>query len=196
VEHGRPARVSLTAWNGHTSQTQLPRLDKNAPMQPKFHYRRMLPHHQWKGKMFFITFCTYQRKWLSPGSRDIVLETCQTGDGKLFYLHALVVMPDHVHLVITPMTSEQGEVAIPEIMQAIKGATAHQINKYLGRKGRVWQDESFDRAARSAENLRGKIEYMMGNPVRAGLVSDPAEYRWLWIESRARTPAPPKSLID
>jgi len=97
-----------------------------------------------------------------------VLESCQAGDGRLFHLHALVVMPDHVHLVITPMANEQGEVPIPEIMQAIKGATAHRINKYFGRKGRVWQDESFDRAARSAENLRGKIEYMMGNRSEPG----------------------------
>jgi REP element-mobilizing transposase RayT len=99
-------------------------------------------------------------------------------------------MPDHVHLALTPLDDEGGEVPIPKIMQAIKGASAHRINRYRGSKGRVWQDESFDRAARSTENLGAKIEYMMGNPVRAGLVTDPFEYRWLWIESRARTPAP------
>jgi REP element-mobilizing transposase RayT len=155
-----------------------------------YHYRRTLPHHQWWGKTFFITFCTYQRFNLSPGSRDIVVGTCKAGDGELFLLHALVVMPDHVHLALTPLNNKNGAVPIPKIMQAIKGASAHRINKYLGSKGRVWQDESFDRAARSAENLGAKIEYMMGNPVRAGLVRDPFEYRWLWIESRARTPAP------
>jgi hypothetical protein len=78
------------------------------------------------------------------------------------------------------MTDEQGEIPIARILQAIKSASAHRINKYLGRKGRVWQDESFDRAVRSVENLRGKIEYIAANPVRAGLVSDPADYRWLW----------------
>jgi hypothetical protein len=73
-----------------------------------------------------------------------------------------------------------GEVSIPEIMQAIKSVSAHRINKYLGRKGRVWQDESFDRGLRELENKWAKIEYMIGNPVRAGLVSAPLEYRWLW----------------
>ena len=140
----------------------------------------MLPHHQWKGKVFFITFCTYHRQYLTSGSREIVLHTCLAGNGKLFLLHAVVIMPDHVHLALSPMTDEQGEIPIPRILQAIKSASAHRINKYLGRKGRVWQDESFDRAVRSVENLRGKIEYIAGNPVRAGLVSDPADYRWLW----------------
>jgi putative transposase len=163
-------------------------------VEAKYHYRRMLPHHQWMGKIYFITFCTYDRHELTPASRDIVLETCQAGKGKLFLLHAMVVMPDHVHLAISPMCNQDGEVPIPKIMQVIKGASAHRINKYLGRRGTVWQDESFDRASRSSANLRRKIEYMMGNPVRAGLVSDPAQYRWLWTESRAGTPAPPQSL--
>jgi putative transposase len=160
----------------------------------KYHYRRRLPHHQWKGRIYLITFCTYDRQELTPGSMDVVLETCHAGNGKLFHLHAIVVMPDHVHLAITPMSDEDGEVPIPKIMQVLKGASAHRINKYVGRKGRLWQDESFDRAVRSTATLRGKIEYMMGNPVRAGLVSDPADYRWLWTESRAKTPAPQECL--
>lgn len=151
----------------------------------------MLPHHQWIGKVYFITFCTYERRQLTPGCRDIVLETCSTGNGKLFQLHAVVVMPDHVHLALTAIANQGEEVAIARIMQAIKGVSAHRINKYLGPKGPAWQDESFDRAARSTENLRGKIEYMIGNPVRAGLVVNPFDYRWLWTESRAGTPAPP-----
>jgi putative transposase len=142
----------------------------------------MLPHYQWLNKVYFLTFCTHARHVLTPGSRSIVLETCLCGHRKLFQLHAVVVMPDHVHLLLTPLTDEEGLISIPEIMQAIKGASAHRINKYLGRKGRVWQEESFDRAIRKVENVRGKIEYILGNPVRAGLVKNPVEYRWLWKE--------------
>jgi putative transposase len=151
-------------------------------MQRKYDYRRMLPHHQWLNKVYFLTFCTHNRRALSPGSRSIVLETCLFGNGKLFQLHTAVVMPDHVHLLLTPLIDEQGPISIPEIMQAIKGTLAHRINKYLGRKGRVWQDESFDRAMREVEDVGGKIEYILGNPVRAGLVMNPLEYRWLWRE--------------
>jgi len=66
------------------------------------------------------------------------------------------------------------------IMDAIKGASAHKINKVLGRKRHVWQAESFDRVVRSSENLDAKIAYLIENPVRAGLVSDSTEYPWLW----------------
>lgn len=154
-------------------------------MPRKYNYRRKLPHKQWDDKVYFITFSTHHREVLTPGSRDIVLKTCLRGNGNLFDLHALVVMPDHVHVLLTPLADENGTVSIPEIMQAIKSTSAHEINKYLGRKGRVWQEESFDRAMREVDNTRGRIEYIQGNPVRAGLVDDPAKYRWLWTETDA-----------
>jgi hypothetical protein len=65
-------------------------------------------------------------------------------------------------------------------MQALKGTSAHLINKACGRKGRVWQAESFDRALRNEESVETKIFYMLENPVRAGLVSNPLDYPWLW----------------
>ena len=152
-------------------------------MERKYAYRRRLPHYQWTDKTYFVTFATYKRFALTPGSRDIVLSTCLQGNGTTFELHALVVMPDHVHLMLTPLADSNGEISLPEILQAIKGASAHRINKYMGRKGRVWQEESFDRAVRNVENARGKINYMIGNPVRAGLVANPHDYAWLWIST-------------
>jgi putative transposase len=92
-------------------------------------------------------------------------------------------MPDHAHLLLTPLDDNEGPISLPEIMQTIKSISAHRINKYLGRKGRVWQQESFDRAMREVEDLRGRIEYLLGNPVRAGLVTSPFDYRWLWTAS-------------
>jgi hypothetical protein len=65
-------------------------------------------------------------------------------------------------------------------MDDIKGASAHKINKLLGRRGRVWQQESFDHVLRSSENLDAKISYLLENPVRAGLVSEWSHYAWLW----------------
>jgi REP element-mobilizing transposase RayT len=56
-------------------------------------------------------------------------------------------MPDHVHLVFTPLVNAAtNEIySLAEIMGAIKGASAQLINRELGRTGRVWQTESFDR---------------------------------------------------
>jgi REP element-mobilizing transposase RayT len=95
-------------------------------------------------------------------------------------------MPDHVHLIFTPLVNEQaGEVySLGEIMDAIKGASAHKINRKLGRTGKVWQRESFDRVLRSSEKLDEKIQYILDNPVRKGLVSAWAHYRWLWYKEQ------------
>ena len=73
-------------------------------------------------------------------------------------------------------------------MDAIKGASAHLINRLLVRSGRVWQEESFDRVLRCSEKLDEKVEYVLNNPVRRGLVLNPNEYQWLWV-APVTTPA-------
>lgn len=154
-------------------------------MLRRYEYRRKLPHYQPDHKAFFVTFSTYQRWILTEAVRDIVVETCLAGNGKKFHLHGLVVMPDHVHLVLSPLSDEHGPISIAEIMQAIKGASAHRINHALGRKGKVWDEESFDRALRNEEGIMDKVEYILGNPVGAGLASNPLDYRWAWRDTGA-----------
>lgn len=152
-------------------------------MERKYEYRRKLPHYQPDFKAFFITFSTYHR-WVLPESvRHIVIDTCLAGNGRKFRLYAVVVMPDHVHLVLAPQYDTNGPVSIAAIMHAIKGASAHRINKFLVRKGKVWEEESFDRALRQEESIGDKVDYILGNPVGAGLAKDPLEYRWLWRDT-------------
>jgi REP element-mobilizing transposase RayT len=75
-------------------------------------------------------------------------------------------------------------------MKAIKGVSARSINKLRGQFGAIWQDESFDHVLRGEESLRETIEYIRQNPVRRGLVKNPEDYPWLWLEScGAGTPA-------
>ena len=102
-------------------------------------------------------------------------------------------MPDHVHLMLTPLTDEKRRliVSLVEIMKAIKGASAHHINRRLGRHGTVWQEESFDHVLRSSENLDAKIDYILQNPVRAGLARDWQQYRWLWRKPVENPYTPP-----
>ncbi len=112
--------------------------------------------------------------------RQIVIDTCIAGNGKKFELSAVVVMPDHVHIVLVPKCDADGSFTLAEMMQAIKGTSAHRINKALGRTGRVWEEESFDRALRREESIEAKIHYILDNPVEPGLAKNPLEYRWLW----------------
>jgi REP element-mobilizing transposase RayT len=112
-----------------------------------------------------------------------VLAHCIHDHGSLFRLHAAVVMPDHVHLVLTPLVDETGApIPLSKIMNRIKGASAHSVNRVLRRTGHVWQDESFDHVLRSYESARAKAEYVCENPVRAQLVEHEDDYRWLWRE--------------
>jgi REP element-mobilizing transposase RayT len=82
------------------------------------------------------------------------------------------------------LQTDTGETyTFQETLGAIKGASAHSINKLLKRTGTVWEDESFDHVVRCAESLEEKIDYVRQNPVRKGLVSKPQDYPWLWEDS-------------
>lgn len=148
----------------------------------RYEYRRTLPHYQGSNKAIFARFSTWHRWHLPPSARDITLDACLHLKGTVCSLHGVVVMPDHVHLVFTPLSDNDGPISLPEIFQKVKSESAHRINKHLGRKGRVWQDESFDHVLRREQSISDKVEYVMLNPVRAGLVRNPLDYRWLWRE--------------
>ena len=151
-------------------------------MERQYFYRRKLPHYQPDGKTFFITFSTSKHWPIPERARCFVADSIHYGNGRRFDLHAFVVMPDHIHIILTPRWDANGTFSISDIMQAIKGASAHRINHFLGRYGKVWQDESFDRALRCDEAIDRKMSYVIENPVRAGLVQTPGDYPWAWSE--------------
>src|SRR5207248_990566 len=90
-----------------------------------------------------------------------------------YSLQAFVVMPNRVHMLITPL------IPVPQVMKALKGFTAKRANQLLARTGNpFWQEESYDhlvRNAREGERIRFYIEQ---DPVRAGLVTGASEYPW------------------
>ena len=147
-----------------------------------YEYRRRLPHYQKADTPVFATFRKGTRQGLPEAARSLVLQRCLYGDGSRFHLYAVVVMPEHVHLLMTPLRDPQGNMfCLSEILRGIKGASARSVNQLLGGSGPLWQEESFDHVLRSEESFQQKIEYIRQNPVRRGLVKTPEEYRWLWI---------------
>jgi len=150
-------------------------------VRSKYEYRRRLPHLHKADTPIFVTFRKATKEPFSGAARCLILERCVYGDGTRFHLHAAVVMPEHVHLLMTPLRDAHGDVlALAEILKGIKGASARSVNQLLGHSGPVWQEESFDHVVRSEESLEQKIEYIRQNPVRRGLVKTPKEYPWLW----------------
>jgi REP element-mobilizing transposase RayT len=113
-----------------------------------------------------------------------------------YRLRAAVVMPDHVHVILTPLIDETRRTIIPlvEIMKAIKGASSHAINHRTGSQAKIWQEESFDRVIRSSESLDAKVAYILENPVRRGLVSNWREYHWVWLPPEEDLHAPPPEI--
>jgi putative transposase len=90
-----------------------------------------------------------------------------------YALHAFVVMPNHVHVLVTPA------IPLPKLTKSLKGITAKRANAMLALTGRpFWQEESFDRLVRNEGEFESIRNYIEGNPVRAGLVGDASEYRW------------------
>jgi len=89
-----------------------------------------------------------------------------------YILHAFVVMPNHVHLLITP------KIPLPKITKSLKGITASRANAMLGfTDGRFWQEESYDHEVCREGGFERIRKYIENNPVRAGLVRDSKDYR-------------------
>jgi|SRR5579863_1688044 len=119
---------------------------------------------------------------LREGGLEMAGEGARPTPAPRIRLHAVVVMPDHVHLLLQPLRNADGWPA-PLVDRCMKGATAHRINKQLGHSGPVWEEESFDHVLRWDESLKQKAEYISQNPVRRKLVRRPQDYRWLWVDS-------------
>ena len=90
-----------------------------------------------------------------------------------YFLHAFVVMPNHVHLLITP------RVPISRITNGLKGVTARDANAILRRTGQhFWQDETFDHWVRSPAQFDRIHTYIEFNPVSVGLAKSPEAWPW------------------
>jgi AICAR transformylase/IMP cyclohydrolase PurH/REP element-mobilizing transposase RayT len=139
--------------------------------------RRNLPDLQTTGRTYFVTFRTRGRT-LPPEARTIVLETVKHWDGKKLSLHAAVVMPDHVHVLLTPFELEAGaSVNLGEIIHSVKSFSAHEINRQQDWSGPLWLDERWDRIMRSRKEFVETYEYIETNPDRANLGQN---YPWFW----------------
>ncbi len=149
----------------------------------KASYKRRLPHLQRPSTTIFITFATWNRWTLPDRARELVVEHLTRDHRVRYHLHAAVVMPDHVHALLTPNRDANGDTfGLAEIVQSVKSTSAHSVNRALGRTGRVWQPEYVDRLLRSDESVLQKGEYICANPVRAGLVARDDDWPWLWRE--------------
>lgn len=146
-------------------------------------YKRNLPHWEYLGSVYFITFRTATGFTLSGPAKDIVFSACKYHADKKYRLCACVIMDTHVHCILQPLEESEGSFySLAQIMHSIKSYSANRIQRLVGRKGNVWQDENYDRIIRDEEEYLEKMNYVANNPLKAGLVDKPEDYRWLFLE--------------
>jgi putative DNA methylase len=108
-----------------------------------------------------------------PEIAAMVVEAIRYRDPGHYQLHSFVVMPNHVHLLITP------RAPLSQVMHSLKRFTAREGNRILGLNGQpFWQDESYDRLVRNDREFAKIARYIELNPVTAGLVTEPGQFLW------------------
>jgi putative DNA methylase len=113
-------------------------------------------------------------RWLEDSRvADKLMEVLQAGEREnLYELSAWVIMPNHVHILILPISDPR------RITHSIKGRSAREANLLLGRTGPFWQHESYDHFVRSRKEFDRAVNYIEQNPVSAGFATTAENWRF------------------
>ena len=116
------------------------------------------------------TFTAVMDRWIDAGYgecilkekavRDAVTEPIMHFDGDRYDIHAYVIMPNHVHVLTSPLPG----FPLDKTVQSWKRYSAHDINMLTCRTGSVWESRYFDRLIRSVGDYGAKLDYIIGNP--------------------------------
>ena len=122
-------------------------------------------------RVFFVTTVTIQRIpiFRRDTAAKLLIDTLEHyRDAGKFLLHEFVVMPDHVHALLTPAA----EISLERVMQFIKGGFSYRLKQ----RGSVWQPSFTNHRIRDFEDYENHREYIWMNPVRARLARSAEEY--------------------
>jgi putative transposase len=109
---------------------------------------------------------------------QLMLSTLSHYDGTGYCLHAYVIMPDHFHLLLTPLDT------IEKSVQLIKGGFSFRAKRELKWNGEIWQTGFTDHRIRDEEDWNRHLSYISRNPVEARLVSDAVQYEFIGFPKR------------
>jgi hypothetical protein len=126
---------------------------------------------------------------LRPELAGIVCEGLVHGCGISHDMHAFVVMPNHVHV----LTTFRRGFSLGDVVRGWKSYSARRINERIGRHGRLWQRDYFDRFVRDERHFEAIRAYIENNPVTAHLAKAPAD--WLFSSASARSVDPQADVV-
>ena len=128
------------------------------------------------GRCFLITVRLLKRraKLTDPDFRLLARAFNRARAMHPFYLTAWVFLPDHWHAICAPVYP----TTISLVIKSVKQSSMSAVNQQRGTEGELWQSRFFDRALRTVHEYNEKVEYLHLNPVKAGLVCRPQDWRW------------------
>jgi putative transposase len=126
-------------------------------------------------RVFFVTTRTAGGRSLFQTDRmaNLLIDVLRSYvRDKKFVVHDFVVMPNHVHILITV----PGDTTLEKVMQLIKGSFSFRANRELAFNGEIWQRGFSDVRITDPESFQTHREYIAQNPVKTGLAKLPEEY--------------------
>jgi len=152
--------------------------------------RRRLPHWEVGGSTYMVTFRLKHGpaqggSFLTARERLVVKDTILHRHEKQWIVHAMTVMPDHVHILATPLEQSPGAwFSLPAMIGGLKQRSAREINRLRGRSGPLWQDESHDHITRNEREFDEAALYILCNAAQRELTADPWEWDGFWCPGK------------
>lgn len=115
----------------------------------------------------------------NPEIAEILQLKLTAGHPERYQLLAWCIMPNHVHVMIREVETHP----LGKVVQGWKGGSAIEINRQLGRSGRLWNLDFHDRFIRDESHYHRCLNYIHRNPVKAGLCEDPEDWSFSSIGS-------------
>lgn len=143
-------------------------------------------------RTFFVTTSAAGRRNILQSERmaGLMIEVFQHYRYKDKYaLHDFVVMPDHIHLLLTVRS-----ITIEKAVQFVKGGFSFRAKRELGFLGEVWQTGFSETQIYTVAEFATRQRYIWNNPVTRGLVRAPGEFRWSSVQVEYRLDATPENL--
>jgi len=142
-----------------------------------------LTHRTHPGCTYFVTTKAWDSRNLFQAAEVaeiIIARLRQCRDEGAYALHEFVVMPNHLHMLLTP----GAEVTLERAMQLIKGGSSHEVHRRRGGKHPLWQPGFHEWTVRDENDFQAKREYVRLNPVQAKPAERPQE--WLFGSASGR----------
>ena len=135
---------------------------------------------------------------LTPEERALVKDAVLFWHRRKWLVHALAVMPTHAHILATPLMAGPGDwYSLSDVLHSVKCTSARRVNQHRGRRGALWERESYDHIIRNERELHGTFDYIAGNAGREVKSGDGYAYVGFWCEGMeavgGRLPSPSAS---